>query len=663
MHFQVSVLPQKTHENSGISNGVPCIAWISQNEFFTCCGNDKSIYRWDAKNGTSTKVSDLPIELCPTSLHNLQKSKANNKPGAELLLLLTTSNGKILMMTGSGRVEKTVDAHKSEILVAKISKDMSSILTGSEDGLVKVWSRSAMLRASFSESAPLPVTAADWSADSQSIAFVQGAWVILKSLIPGMAQSKWQAHDGVVLSLSWSAAQNGLLATGGEDGKCKVWDSSGHLMYSSGNQGSPVMCLSWNLNGQILAVSSHNSLRLCQTIGRFSTSELISNSTAHSLSWNKDNSRLIGACGSGKIIVANVVGREIHRDGIQAHMIGDKAVRVRDLKASDMWETLEVKSSILLLEAGFGHVVLATSDRCLIYNTTTINTPVEVKVAGVFLLQVASKCFLAVNEFGFWLYTLQGRAIAVPQVPNLQIVHLTESTIHLTADHLAIRDSTEFRVVHILDFGFSRTIDGQNVPKIRFKEPIKQVALNQIDSERCLAAVDSQGDLYVVPNPAIPNASIYKLASMVRQVMWNSSNPYLSALTESELCVWFYPQIVSFNNQLLLNTRIERDLSEIGTSGVITQFSNGIVEIQRHDKTAISIPINLVPAALFSLTEKGDWVKAIKLVRRASMNKPGSNHSFFAARCCMKNQPKKSLSSYIALGLVDEIEYIMNQTQ
>lgn len=47
----------------------------------------------------------------------------------------------------------------------------------------------------------------------------------------------------------------------------KVWDASGHIMFSSSNQGSPVSCLSWNLNGQILAVGAHNSLRLCQNFG------------------------------------------------------------------------------------------------------------------------------------------------------------------------------------------------------------------------------------------------------------------------------------------------------------------------------------------------------------------------------------------------------------
>jgi len=47
---------------------------------------------------------------------------------------------------------------------------------------------------------------------------------------------------------------------------------------------------------------------------------------------------------------------------------------------------------------------------------------------------------------------------------------------------------------------------------------------------------------------------------MVRHIKWNCSNPYLSALTESELVVWFYPQIVALDSQLLPNTIIEKDL-------------------------------------------------------------------------------------------------------
>lgn len=65
--------------------------------------------------------------------------------------------------------------------------------------------------------------------------------------------------------------------------------------------------------------------------------------------------------------------------------------------------------------------------------------------------------------------------------------------------------------MHVLDFGYTRTQEGQSPPKVRFKEPIKQLALNQTETERCLAAIDCQGDLYIVLNPALSNSQIYKI--------------------------------------------------------------------------------------------------------------------------------------------------------
>jgi hypothetical protein len=47
-----------------------------------------------------------------------------------------------------------------------------------------------MLRASFSETNPTAVIAADWSPDSQAVAYTQGPFVVVKPLIPGIAQTK-----------------------------------------------------------------------------------------------------------------------------------------------------------------------------------------------------------------------------------------------------------------------------------------------------------------------------------------------------------------------------------------------------------------------------------------------------------------------------------------
>ena len=72
-------------------------------------------------------------------------------------------------------------------------------------------------------------------------------------------------------------------------------------------------------------------------------------------------------------------------------MESQRVVRVRDLETSDQWESVETKSAVLQLVAGHGHVALATSTHCLVYSVRTINTPAEIKLPGVFLLQITAK--------------------------------------------------------------------------------------------------------------------------------------------------------------------------------------------------------------------------------------------------------------------------------
>ena len=90
-------------------------------------------------------------------------------------------------------------------------------------------------------------------------------------------------HDGLVLCLDWSAA-TGRIVTGGEDCKYRVgggssyprmmfnaplqvWDTYGRQLYSSGAHDYPVTSVAWSNDGELFAVGSFNTLRLCDKIG------------------------------------------------------------------------------------------------------------------------------------------------------------------------------------------------------------------------------------------------------------------------------------------------------------------------------------------------------------------------------------------------------------
>lgn len=139
------------------------------------------------------------------------------------------------------------------------------ILEGGEDGFIKIWSRSGMLRSTV-VSSDSSIYGACWSSDGHSIAYTHGKLIVIKNLAPNTKPLQWKAHEGTILCLAWSAV-NELLVSGGEDCRYRVWDGQGRQVYSSNLHDCPVTCVAWSPVGDLLAVGSYNTLRLCDSLG------------------------------------------------------------------------------------------------------------------------------------------------------------------------------------------------------------------------------------------------------------------------------------------------------------------------------------------------------------------------------------------------------------
>ena len=62
------------------------------------------------------------------------------------------------------------------------------------------------------------------------VLYSSGKTLVVKPLQPGSKPTQWKAHDGLILSVDWSMANN-LIVSGGEDRKYKVRE---------GNSGPPL---------------------------------------------------------------------------------------------------------------------------------------------------------------------------------------------------------------------------------------------------------------------------------------------------------------------------------------------------------------------------------------------------------------------------------------
>ena len=92
------------------------------------------------------------------------------------------------------------------------SHDGAGILTGGEDGAVKIWSRSGMLRSTLAQNAA-PVYALAWAPDTQSVLFASGTILTIKSLAPNSKPLQWRAHEALILCVDWSPS-NGKIISG-----------------------------------------------------------------------------------------------------------------------------------------------------------------------------------------------------------------------------------------------------------------------------------------------------------------------------------------------------------------------------------------------------------------------------------------------------------------
>ncbi|XP_077987595.1 intraflagellar transport protein 80 homolog [Glandiceps talaboti] len=636
---------------------VSCVSWTKADELYSC-GDDHQLLKWNLLSDETKQLAKLPNEVYATDIHSFPKAAGpKGKQTQGDVFVLTSTDGKFHLISKSGRVEKTVDAHKGAVLSGRWSYDGTAMVTAGEDGQVKIWSRGGMLRSTLAQAAT-PVYSVAWGPDSDQVLYTNSKQLIIKSIQANAKPLQWKAHEGVILKVDWNPVNN-LIISGGEDCRYKVWDSYGRQLYSSVSHDYPIMSVSWTPDGELFAVGSFNTLRLCDKSGWSYAMEKPNTGSLFNIAWSSDGTQIAGACGNGHVLFAHVIERRLEWKNYEVTVASHKTVEVREV-LNDAKEKLEFRDRIIKTALAWNHLVVATSSQCYVYGTKNWNTPMifDLKEGTVTLIVPAEKHFALVDNAGVHVYSYEGRLLCSPKFAGLRTDILNAQSLSLSNDTVAIRDKSDEKLVHVFDSATGKAL-GDGKP-IAHKFEVMEIALDQVGpaAERRLAIVDKNRDLYLTSVRIVGRTQqIIKLGTMIGSLSWNDTTNILAALQDGKLTVWYYPNAVYVDKDLLPKTILEKDASEFGKNPHLVSFLGNHITIHRADGSIVSTGITPYPSMLQELVGGARWEDAVRLCRFVKDN------ALWACLACMAAYAKDLSTAEVAYAAIDEadkVEFIIH---
>lgn len=409
------------------------------------CGDDRRLVYWNTTTyHEPVKVVPLPVDSCPTAMHFLNNADSSTintgldsvSPFASevqptiSLIAIGTSSGVFYLIPvnwNGNRLDKTVEAHRGAIICLLWSPDNSTIATGGEDGLVKVWSRTGMLRSTIVAS-NIPIYALSWSACSKWLSIANGTNIAVKSLTPQSRMLEWIAHDGIVLALDWSAA-NGLILSASEDRRVKMWDSNGQALFISVAHSSPVTSVAWSPDGQLFTIATFCAIKLHETSGSCICVDKLSNEGIHKVVWSKDGNQVCFTCSNGKVFFAYLIDH-VHECGVWKVTSNRKSLRLSNI-TNDMNELVDFSDSIVRISFKYEHLIVVSVTQCYIYQPNNVTTPIhfDIKSLDVGMIKQSHKHFLLVSFGSGNLYNYSGRLMKTFKMTNFKMEPINANSI------------------------------------------------------------------------------------------------------------------------------------------------------------------------------------------------------------------------------------------
>eukprot|EP00761_Pharyngomonas_kirbyi_P000649 gb/GECH01000649.1/.p1 GENE.gb/GECH01000649.1/~~gb/GECH01000649.1/.p1 ORF type:complete len:758 (+),score=164.05 gb/GECH01000649.1/:1-2274(+) len=634
---------RKKPQHKDVCSGV---AWSSRNELFSC-GDDKTIWKWNMEGEVLSKLSDVNEYCITLDWFPIQSKRQSTTTD---IFLVAFANGKYSIISKSGRIERTVDAHEGAVVSIKWSNEGTSIATGGEDGNLRIWSQSGQLRSTLASTGKCLYSIA-WGPEGNDILFTSGNDLIIKPLQPSSRQTHWRAHDGPIMQVDWNPVTK-LIVSAGEDGKYKVWDRFGTNIFTSTPFDHAITSVSWCPDGTLFSVGSFNLLRICDANGCTQARSSPETGSILNVSWMANGTQIAAAGGNGHVLFGSLVDRTVEWNSYAATITELRKIQITDSQ-NELIEELDFTDPVIKMSLAYNHLVVATSNQCFIYKVNNWTTPQVLDVKDTINLIIqCEKVFLTVDNFsGIQVLSYEGRLLCNPKFSGLRTEFLNPESISLSNDYVAILDKIDPYVIQLFDVRSGK----QLTEKIKHQMEIEQVALSQYgdSSERKLALIDRNQNLFMT---LLSRIEMCKLATVVSSVSWNDYSDILIAISDGIFSVWYYPYVVFIDKSILELTFESNKENEFGTKAKITNFNGTKATIKKKDGTTHFSYISPYPFSLYKHISQKKWEAAIQFCR---FLKERMVWACLAVMSIKHGELDTAEVAMAALELPDKLEYIV----
>ncbi|CAG2187543.1 IFT80 [Mytilus edulis] len=319
--------------------------------------------------------------------------------------------------------------------------------------------------------------------------------------------------------------------------------------------------------------------------------------------------------------------RRLEWKNYEATVVSSKQVDVRNV-VNDVKDKLDFRDRIIKLSFAFSHLIVATSSQCYIFNVRNFNTPMifDLKEGNVTLILQAEKHFVLVDTAGVYVYSYDGRMVSSPRYAGMRADVLNYQTVALSNDTIAIRDKTDEKVVYVFDAQTGKNLgDGK---------PITH-KLESLWGER----------------------KTHKLGNMIQSLAWNDSANMLAAFADSKFTVWYYPNVVFVDRDLINRTVFSKDASEFGKNPQILQYTGNHVVIRRAEGSIVSTVTSPYPSILHNYVQSSRFADAVRLCRFV---KDDILWACLAAMSAYAKDLNTAEVSYAAILEAEKVQFIVN---